>query len=63
MSREWPQQAMGHQPLTGEWPEPKEPPSDSVQVVCRERQGGDVPLDPTSYNAPHWIGFPSMIPV
>jgi putative transposase len=37
---ERPHQAMGHQPLTGEWPEPEEPPPDGVDVVCRERLGG-----------------------
>ena len=37
---ERPHQAMGHRPLTGEWPEPEEPPSDRVDVVSRERLGG-----------------------
>ncbi len=37
---ERPHQAMGNVPLTGDWPEAKDDPSDTIPIECRTRLGG-----------------------
>lgn len=37
--RERPHQSKGNLPLTGNWPEPDEPPPEG-EIVCRQRLGG-----------------------
>tara|TARA_R100000789_G_C3021579_1_gene153621 strand:- start:89 stop:712 length:624 start_codon:yes stop_codon:yes gene_type:complete len=37
---ERPHQAMGNVPLTGDWPEPKDDPPDTIPIECRTRLGG-----------------------
>lgn len=31
---------MGKVPLTGDWPEPKDDPPDTIPIECRTRLGG-----------------------